>query len=150
MRDLLRSLESLQTEEDQRLRRDGLVKPEGLIGRARHAGLDVDLAIEGAEITLDASVERAAYRVLQEALTNVLKHAPGSKARVMLRYSDRRLELEVVNCLTSTARKADSTGQGLAGMRERVIAQGGRLQLAEQSSGEFGLRAEFPLGAVTQ
>ena len=95
--ELLRSLDTLDGQEDQPLGRDRLAKPDGLIGRARLAGLDVALAVEGPVVPLDPSLEHAAYRVLQEALTNVLKHAPGSQASVTLRYSGDQLELEIVN-----------------------------------------------------
>ena len=143
--ELLRSLDSLDGEEDQPLGRDRLAKPDGLIGRARLAGLDVALAVEGSVVSLDPALERAAYRVLQEALTNVLKHAPGSQASVTLRYSGRRLELEVVNFPISTPRRANSTGRGLIGMRQRVVAHGGQLEVDEETNGRFGLRAQFPL-----
>ena len=94
---------------------------------------------------LDPSLEHAAYRVLQEALTNVLKHAPGSQASVTLRYSGDQLELEIVNFPISAPRRANSTGRGLIGMRQRVVAQGGRLAVEEEANGRFGLRAQFPL-----
>ena len=144
--ELLRSLDSLETEEGQPLRSDRLAKPDGLIGRARLAGLDVALAVEGAVVTLDPALEHAAYRVLQEALTNVLKHAPGSQASVTLRYSGRQLELEVVNfpISISTPRRTNSTGRGLIGMRQRVVDNGGRLEVEEEANG-FRLRAQFPL-----
>lgn len=143
--ELLRSLDSLDGEEDQPLGRDRLAKPDGLIGRARLAGLDVALAVEGSVVSLDPALERAAYRVLQEALTNVLKHAPGSQASVTLRYSGRQLELEVVNFPILTPRRANSTGRGLIGMRQRVVARGGHLEVEEETNGRFGLRAQFPL-----
>lgn len=143
--ELLRSLDSLDGEEVQPLGRDRLAKPDGLIGRARLAGLDIALAIEGAVVALDPALEHAAYRVLQEALTNVLKHAPGSQASVTLRYSGDQLELEVVNSPILAPRRANSTGRGLIGMRQRVVAHGGRLEVEEESNGRFGLRAQFPL-----
>jgi signal transduction histidine kinase len=145
--ELLRSLDSLEGEEDQPLRSDRIAKPDGLIGRARLAGLDVALAVEGSVLALDPALEHAAYRVLQEALTNVLKHAPGSQASVIVRYSGRQLELEVVNfpISVSVPRKTNSTGRGLIGMRQRVVAHGGRLEVDEEANG-FRLRAQFPLG----
>jgi signal transduction histidine kinase len=145
--ELLRSLDSLEGEEDQPLRSDRIAEPDGLIGRARLAGLDVALAVEGSVVALDPALEHAAYRVLQEALTNVLKHAPGSQATVTLRYSGRQLELEVVNfqISVSTPRGTNSTGRGLIGMRQRVVAHGGRLEVEEETNG-FRLRAQFPFG----
>lgn len=145
--ELLESLDSLEGEEDQLLRRDRIAKPDGLIGRARLTGLDVALAVEGSVVALDPALEHAAYRVLQEALTNILKHAPGSQASVTLRYSGRQLELEVVNfsISVSTPRGTNSTGRGLIGMRQRVVAHGGRLEVEEEANG-FRLRAQFPLG----
>jgi signal transduction histidine kinase len=147
--ELLRSLDSLQGVEDEPLTLEGLATPEGLIGRARRAGMDVELAVEGSEVALDSSLERAAYRVLQEGLTNVFKHAPGSRAAVTLRYSDRLLELEVVNFVVSNRRTIDSTGRGLVGMRERVVAHGGHLEVGEQPNRKFKLRAHFPLPGVS-
>jgi signal transduction histidine kinase len=146
--ELLRSLDSLEGEEDQPLRCDRLVTPEGLIGRARRAGLDVEIGIEGPEVALDPGLGRAAYRVLQEALTNALKHAPGSEVEVTLRYSDRQLELGVVNSVMSATRRTNFSGQGLVGMRERVVAHGGRLEVGEQPNRRFGLRVQFPLQAL--
>ncbi|HEY8767021.1 MAG TPA: histidine kinase, partial [Dehalococcoidia bacterium] len=148
--ELLRSLDTLDADEDRPLRCASLATPEGLIGRARRAGLDVEIAVEGSEAALDSGLERAAYRVLQEALTNVLKHAPGSKTTVMLRYSDRQLELEVVNGLASTNRTTDSSGRGLVGMRERVVAHGGHLEVGEQPNRKFELRVQFPLPSASR
>jgi signal transduction histidine kinase len=147
--ELLRSLKSLDSDEYQPLRRDELAKPDGLIGRARHAGLDIVLAVEGPVLALDPDMEHAAYRVLQEAVTNVLKHAPGSQASVTVRYSGDQLELEIVNFRKSTPQRATSTGRGLIGMRERVDAYGGRLEVEDDADGRFGLRARFPLQAGT-
>jgi signal transduction histidine kinase len=150
--ELLRSLDSLEGEDGQPLRSDRLAKPDGLVGRARLAGLDVSLAVEGSVLALDPALEHAAYRVLQEALTNVLKHAPRSQASVTLRYSDRQLDLEVVNfpISVSAPRKTNSSGRGLIGMRQRVAALGGRLEVEEEANGRFELRAQFPIEVGAQ
>ena len=103
----------------------GLAALSALVEDSRTAGLSVSLAVDGAARALPAGVELSAYRVVQEALTNVRKHAPGSSAQVRLCYRADEVELVVINSASGTANGGPSTptqgsGHGLVGMRERV------------------------------
>jgi signal transduction histidine kinase len=116
-----------------------------LIKRARAAGLPVELHVDGEPATLPAGVDLAAYRVVQEALTNTLKHAGPARAKVQVRWSEDRLELVV----TDTGRGPadiddDDTGHGLVGMRERVRMYGGELSHGPTRGGGFEVRAVLP------
>ena len=135
-------------------RADGLVPQpsldqlETLIDQVRDAGLRVELEIEGARRPLPAGVDVNAYRIVQEALTNVLKHAGVASAVVRVRYAPTSLDLEVVDdgrgaaaaILTGT-----DGGQGLLGMRERVLLHGGELEAGPQLSGGFRVRARLQI-----
>lgn len=121
-----------------------------LVTGARTAGLTVELRIDGAKVPLPADMEFAAYRLVQEALTNVLKHAPGAEARVTICNAPWHVDLVVFNspgALASSDR--EDGGQGLRGMRQRVEACGGRLDWGRQAGGGFEVRARFPLAATT-
>ncbi len=121
---------------------------EPLVDRASLAGLTVDIYVEGMPTPLPALVEVAAYRVLQEALTNVVKHSPGARTRIALRYRPRQLELEVDNSTPviacETRRLGSGGGTGLAGMRARVAGCGGLTEWGP-SDGGFAVRAQLPL-----
>ena len=118
---------------------------EPLLEGARGTGVAVRLHIEGDEPTLSADTELAAYRVLQEALTNLLRHAPGAAADVTVRSGDSCIELVVSNGASDqpSLYSADRT-HGLRGMQERVEACGGRLNWGRRADGGFEVRAEFP------
>jgi signal transduction histidine kinase len=122
---------------------------DDLVERARDAGLPVELRQEGRPFALPMGCDLAAYRVVQEALTNALKHAgDGARAKVLLRWTDDRLELDI----SDTGRGLDATvpdqdgplGQGLVGMRERVALCGGDLEAGPGPSGGFRVRATIP------
>jgi len=119
-----------------------------LVEQARQSGLTVELITEGEPAPLPAGVDLSAYRIVQEALTNTLKHAGPVHARVAVRYGDRRLKLQISddgapgrgsNGIPSTG------GQGLIGMRERVALYGGDLQAEHRPQGGFLVRASLPL-----
>jgi signal transduction histidine kinase len=115
-----------------------------LIATVRAAGLPVDLEVEGARRELPPGVDLAAYRVVQEALTNTLKHAGPARARVQICWSDDELRIEVAN----DGRKiAPSTGYGHAGMRERMRLYGGRLESGPGVDGGYVVRAYLPIGS---
>jgi signal transduction histidine kinase len=115
-----------------------------LVERVRRAGLDVDLEASGDVRALDAGVDLTVYRVVQEALTNALKHGrPGGRAAVLLRYAPDAVTVEVSND-ASAARNGGGSGQGLVGMRERVSLYGGRLEAGAVAGGRFELKAEIP------
>jgi signal transduction histidine kinase len=117
---------------------------EGLIARTREAGLAVELEVEGDRRALPAALELSAFRIVQEGLTNALKHARTAQARVILRYGERELEVEVRDDGTGSANGRGSR-RGLAGIGERVAVFGGRLEAGPRPDGGWTLRAAFPL-----
>lgn len=118
----------------------------GLVERTRVAGLDVRLDIEGTPVELPAAIELSAYRVVQEGLTNVLKHAAGSPTRVVLRYTEDELEVSVRNeSHGQSAGAAPSGGRGLPGLRERVAVFGGRFDAGPVDGGCWRLQAALPV-----
>jgi signal transduction histidine kinase len=123
----------------------GLDDLEGLIRQVREAGLPVELHIEGDPEPLPPGVDLSAYRIVQEALTNTLKHAGPAKARVTIRYRSDEVELEVADDGAGTG-KGGGSGQGLIGMRERVAIYGGVFESGRQNGG-YLVRARLPLDA---
>ncbi len=120
---------------------------DALVSQVREAGLPVELRFEGEVSSLPAGVAVSAYRIVQEALTNVLKHAGPAQARVLIRYGRDDLELEVVDDGRPLPR-TDDTGHGLVGMRERVALYGGELDSGPRTGGGFAVRARLPLAAT--
>ena len=116
-----------------------------LLDRLRQTGFAVELSREGSPQPLQPGVELAAYRVIQEALTNALKHAGGAPTRVLVRFVDGRLELEIRNERGQAATDAGGTGRGLVGMRQRVAVYGGALEAGPQPEGGFAVRAWLPV-----
>jgi signal transduction histidine kinase len=115
-----------------------------LAAQVREAGLPVELSVEGEPIELPPGVDLSAYRIVQEALTNALKHAGPATARVVVRYGKDNLELEIADTGPGTA-AGDGEGHGLVGMRERVSLYGGRLDAGPRGGGGFAVRARLPL-----
>ena len=115
-----------------------------LVSGARAAGLDVRLRLSGDARPLPARTEFAAYRILQESLTNVVRHADASTVHVSVGYGARELTLEVVDDGSGRG-AAGADGSGIAGMRERAIALGGDLSTGRAFSGGFRVRARLPL-----
>jgi signal transduction histidine kinase len=116
-----------------------------LVGRARDAGLKVDLRAEGSSFELDPGAALAVYRVVQEALTNTLKHAgPGAQATVTLHWGGDELEVAVLDDGGSGRGAGGGSGQGLVGMRERLAMIGGALQARPRPDGGFAVRATIP------
>jgi signal transduction histidine kinase len=122
----------------------GLDRLDELVAQVRAAGLAVAVSVEGAPRQLPAGVDLSAYRVVQEALTNTLKHAEATRADVALRYRDDALDVEVRDDGDATA-NGDGPGHGLIGMRERVTAFGGSLETGPLNTGGFRVSARFPL-----
>ena len=122
-----------------------------LLDEARASGLTVELTVEGSVVELPAGLELAAYRLVQEALTNVRKHAPTSRAEVRVRYEPDRLRIEVSDdggpsgAVRDPARNASGPGHGLIGMRERVQLYEGRMEAGPLSDGGFRVEAVLPL-----
>jgi signal transduction histidine kinase len=124
--------------------RPGIANLDALVDHARRAGLPVELAVEGEPVTLSPGLELAAYRVVQEALTNSLKHAGRTTARVGVRYGRDALDLEIVDRGRGPTRR-EGTGHGLIGMRERVALYGGELEAEPRTEGGFVVRARLPV-----
>ncbi|MDX6398072.1 MAG: hypothetical protein QOJ43_1480 [Gaiellaceae bacterium] len=117
---------------------------ELLVAQVRDAGLPVDLHVEGERRELPPGVDVSAYRIVQEALTNALKHAGPARARVSVRFEPDALELEIADTGAGSANGAGG-GHGLAGMRERVAIFGGELASGPRPEGGFTINARLPL-----
>jgi signal transduction histidine kinase len=123
----------------------GLAELRTLVETCEGAGLPVELTVEGKpEKALAPGVDLAAYRVVQEALTNAIKHAGPAHAWVTIRYAARALELEIGDDGRSTP-KNGGLGHGLVGMRERVALYGGDLEAGPRTGGGYAINARFPL-----
>jgi signal transduction histidine kinase len=128
----------------------GLPDLDSLLDQVREAGLPVAFRVEGSRVLVPAGVELSAYRIVQEALTNALKHAGQARAEVTVRYFGDRLELVVADDGGGSAQRVRSnSGHGLVGMRERVAMLGGSLQAGPRESGGFLVSATLPLERVT-
>ena len=107
----------------------------------------MELSIEGEEVPLPRSLDQSAYRIIQEALTNALRHAGDTIAHVAVRYRTDRLELEVANDSHGNRRPPDHEGggRGLIGIQERVALFGGELEAGPRAGGGFVVRCRLPL-----
>ncbi|MGH2923795.1 MAG: sensor histidine kinase [Solirubrobacterales bacterium] len=146
--EMRRSLGVLRSENEEAARapQPGVGDIDELLESARSSGLSVDFAVEGAARPLPQSVDLAAYRIVQEGLTNTIKHAGPVGTRVTLRYGDDELLIEVDDDGPGPADGAkDTAGHGLVGMRERVAAHGGDLHAGAGPDGGFLIRASLPL-----
>jgi signal transduction histidine kinase len=124
----------------------GLVDLMELIQGMRRSGLEIELLEQGERTRLEPSVDLSAYRIVQEALTNSLKHAgPQARVTIHLRWTSERLLIEVVDDGGSAADPALSMGHGLPGLRERARAVGGDLEVGPVDGGGFRVRAALPL-----
>ncbi|MDI2126633.1 sensor histidine kinase [Yinghuangia seranimata] len=128
----------------------GLDALEVLVGQVREAGIAVELSIEGVPADLPPGIDLAVYRIIQEALTNTLKHAGPAGSRVLLRYRPDEILVRVADdgrgaAANLTAREGERTGHGLLGMRERVALYGGRLYAGPRAGGGFEVLARIPL-----
>jgi signal transduction histidine kinase len=123
----------------------GLDDIDDLVSQMREADLPVELRIEGEAEPLPPGVDLSAYRIVQEALTNTLKHAGPARARVTIRYGNDDVELEIADDGPGTGRGGGS-GQGLIGMRERVAVYGGLFENGRHNGG-YRVRARLPLDA---
>lgn len=139
MRELRATLEVLRTDES-------TGTPALLAERARAAGLAVDLTVTGEERPLPATIDRAMYRIVQEALTNAARHAGPAKVTVQLAYGDGDLTIRVEDDGAADPSRPPTPGIGLTGMRERVTALGGTLDAAPREEGGFAVRARLPVG----
>jgi signal transduction histidine kinase len=119
---------------------------ERLIESAREAGLPVDLRVKGEAVQLPAGVDLTAYRLVQEGLTNALKHADASRAEVLVNYGEGHIEVTVSDDGRGVG-NGDGGGHGLVGMRERVSVYGGELDAGPRPGGGYRLRARLPVAS---
>ena len=124
----------------------GLRYLDRLIAQVEEAGLPVTLRIEGERPELPAGIDLSAYRIVQEGLTNALKHAKGSHAEVVVRYVEDGVEVEITDDGPGT-NGSRGEGHGLVGMRERVALYGGTFAAGPRDGGGFVLRAQLPVEA---
>jgi signal transduction histidine kinase len=122
----------------------GLADLDALLETVRASGVAVELVNEGQPQPLSSGADLTAFRVVQEALTNVMKHAGRANARVLLRWLDDALEIEVADDGRGPTTAAPG-GQGLIGMRERVALFDGTLTSGARPGGGFALRAVVPI-----
>jgi signal transduction histidine kinase len=138
----------LRSDEDDSPRRPrpSLDDLDALLAQVRDAGLPVDLEVHGERVPLPAGLDVSAYRVIQEGLTNALKHAGPVPTAVSLDYQPEALILKVVNMgAPVSARSVGGPGHGLIGMRERVALCGGALEAGPRPTGGYALRVRLPL-----
>jgi signal transduction histidine kinase len=143
--------------EDDLTPQPSLARLSALVDKIAFAGLPVDVRISGEPRPLPGGIDSTAYRVVQEALTNALKHG-GSNAELTVRYDDRYLRIEVLTAgsgsldgIGSTASGENlGTGRGLMGLKERVAVYGGDLDARRRIGGGFRVRAKIPLDAPTR
>ena len=145
----LRSVLEILRRGDERAPRSptpGLAGLDGLVERSRAAGIDVRTKVDGTPRQLPTGVDRAAFRIVQEALTNVVRHARATTATVHITYAPDDIEIAVEDDGRGPV-AADPTrgGSGLAGMRERAAALGGRLDAGPRPGGGFVVNASLPL-----
>ncbi|MFD3577210.1 sensor histidine kinase [Streptomyces sp. NPDC058644] len=137
------------------LRDDGKAPPRGLddvpelVERARGNGLDAALTIEGERHDVPTAVARTAYRIVQESLTNIARHASAATASVRIDYLPHALGIRIDDDGRATREAAPVPGVGLLGMRERVSALGGSLRAEPRVEGGFSVHAELPVDRVS-
>jgi signal transduction histidine kinase len=148
LREILNVLRAVDAP-DSRQPAAGLALLDTLIERVRTSGLDVRMSVQGQARALPITVDLAAYRIIQEALTNVIRHAGGATTSLELRYADQALMIDVRNDpdrAPSTNGSAGGTGYGLIGMRERAQSLGGTFEAGTQPGGGFRVSARLPIG----
>jgi signal transduction histidine kinase len=137
----------------------GLGELDGLVAQAAGAGVQVRVAVQGEPRRLPAAVDLACYRVVQESLTNVVRHAGASRADITVTHHDGRVDIEVVDdgptgdlagrspmIVGRRPTPSRASGQGIPGMRERARALGGTLEAGPRPGGGFRVRASLPVG----
>jgi signal transduction histidine kinase len=127
----------------------GLDQLTSLVEEIKIAGLPVELVIEGERRPLSPGVDLSTYRIIQEALTNTLKHAGPAEARVVLKYANGFIELEVSDNGKGVVGETGSKGRGLIGMKERVNLHGGKFEAYNLPERGFVVRAKLPLNEVS-
>ena len=150
--ELRRLLGAIRPEESEAVTapQPGLARLDELLDRTRHAGLPVDLVVAGEPRVLPPGVDLAAYRIVQEALTNTRRHAGPAHAHVLVHYGIETLELEVTDDGRTPPRPSDGDGHGLVGMRERAVLYGGTLDAGPRPEGGYAVRVHLTVGDVEQ
>jgi signal transduction histidine kinase len=146
-RELRATLDVLRAEPGDEPPGSGLDRLDDLVERARAGGVPATVTISGEERPLPPAVDRAAYRIIQEALTNVGRHAGPASAAVRLDYQPGRVTVEIEDDGRASPDAPPVPGTGLIGMRERVTALGGRLRAEPRAEGGFMVHAELPADA---
>lgn len=134
-------------EVEERMPQPGLARLDEVVERVREAGIDVELVVEGDPRTLPASVDVSAFRIVQEALTNTVRHSKSSRARVLLRWEPTALEIQVADDgigPPAESGRREGGGHGLVGIRERVALFGGVLATGRSDLGGYLLTARLP------
>ena len=152
--ELRRVLGVLRTDRPDTAPQPSLADLGALLGSARGGGLSVTATTSGNPVTLPDGVDLSAYRIVQEALSNAMRHAPGSRVTVQVSYGDRRLGLDIRNDArppaanpASAGVNGDRGGHGIIGMRERAAMLGGSLRAGPTEDGGFGVTAVLPISA---
>jgi signal transduction histidine kinase len=146
--ELRRVLGVLRTGEPGTAPQPGLADLEGLLDSARSGGVSVTVTCSGEPVTLPEGVDLSAYRIVQEALSNAMRHAPGSHVRLHVAYQPDNLALEIRNdapALVASGGHAAGGGHGLVGMRERAAMLGGSLDAGPTGDGGFRVAAVLPV-----
>jgi signal transduction histidine kinase len=124
-----------------------LAELDALVQMVGVAGVEVEVSVAGGARPLPGAIDLTAYRILQESLTNVVRHADASAARVLIRYDPEAVVVQVEDDGRAAARPANGAGgYGLSGMRERAAAVGGTLEAGQRPGGGFRVHAELPTG----
>jgi signal transduction histidine kinase len=147
MREMHRTLELMRSEDaaEDLKPQPALSDLAPLLARAQAAGVNVELSVKGVPRPLPAGIELSAYRILQEAITNVIKHSGSDRASVELRYREHELELEIVDQGDGSGENGlPGSGHGLVGMRERVALFGGELQAGPLNGRGYRVLATLP------
>jgi signal transduction histidine kinase len=148
MVEMRRLLDVLRTDEAAYTPQPGLARLDDLLEEVRGAGVPVELVQEGVRPHLPPGLDLVAFRVVQESLTNVRKHAPGASTKVLMRFGPRDFELDIANATASTPTSVNggpAGGHGLIGMRERVHLFGGTFDAGPNEDGGFLVHAVLPL-----
>ena len=144
--EMRRMVSMLRSEpEDELAPQPTLAQVEDLVAQLRATGLDVELQVTGTRRDLPVGIELSAYRIVQEALTNVLKHAAGARTVVEIGYRPHALEVLVRDDGSGTPQALAVGGHGLVGVRERASMLGGRFEAGRQPGGGFAVRVVLPV-----
>jgi signal transduction histidine kinase len=143
MRRLVGVLRTKEDEPELLFPQPSLTQLDLLIEHVGRAGLAVELRVVGEPVQLAPGLDISAYRIVQEALTNVLKHGGDARATVVVAYGDRTLEIEIAD--DGRGGRPDGSGHGIVGLRERVALFGGSLEAGGREGGGFAVLAKMPL-----